>query len=324
MSETDPTTRAERDARNGSDADPPAAAVSGDVAPAVTVDGLRHGFGDVTVLDGVSLDVAAGSLVALVGPNGSGKSTLLRIVAGVLGPDGGHVDVAGSGVRPVGYLPQRPSFRPGFTVADTLGFYADLLGPERADEVDVDAALARVGLADARDRRVEALSGGMTRLLGVAQALLGDPPVLVLDEPASGLDPAMSAHIYETIRAAADEGRAVFVASHDLAAVERTADRVALLDRGRIVLDGAPRELVGDAGADGLDGVFLDVVDASEGLTVRTRLDGDGDRSGPDDSGDRPDSDDSGDRPDSDDSGARPDPDGDWDGDGDRSGGDRA
>ena len=317
MSETDSTTQAERDGRDGSDADPAEPAVSDDVDPAVTVDGLTHGFGDVTVLDGVSLDVRAGSLVALVGPNGSGKSTLLRIVAGVLGPDGGHVDVAGSGVRPVGYLPQRPSFRPGFSVADTLGFYADLLGPERAEEVDVEEALARVGLGDTGDRRVEALSGGMTRLLGVAQALLGDPPVLVLDEPASGLDPAMSAHIYETIREVADEGRAVFVASHDLAAVERTADRVALLVRGRIILDGDPRELVADAGADGLDGVFLDAVDASEGLTVRTRLDGDGNRPGPDDNGDRTESD-------SDGNGDRPGADGDRDDNRDRPGGDRA
>jgi ABC-type multidrug transport system ATPase subunit len=157
----------------------------------------------------------------------------------------------------------------------------------------------------------------MTRLLGVAQALLGDPPVLVLDEPASGLDPAMSAHIYETIREVADEGRAVFVASHDLAAVERTADRVALLDRGRIILDGDPRELVADAGADGLDGVFLDAVDASEGLTVRTRLDGDGNRPGPDDNGDRTESD-------SDGNGDRPGADGDRDDNRDRPGGDRA
>jgi ABC-type multidrug transport system ATPase subunit len=186
--------------------------------------------------------------------------------------DGGRVDVDASGVRPVGYLPQRPSFRPGFTVADTLGFYADLLGPEAASEVDVRGALDAVGLGEARSRRVEALSGGMTRLLGLAQALLGDPPVLVLDEPASGLDPAMSAHIYRTVREAADAGRAVFVASHDLAAIERTADRVALLDRGRIVRDGTPSELIDDAGAESLGAVFLDAIGATEGLTVRTGL----------------------------------------------------
>ncbi|WP_318570378.1 ABC transporter ATP-binding protein [Salinigranum marinum] len=264
MTDTNPTA--------GVDAAASEAAGSGGVDPAVTVDGLSHGFGDVDVLDGVSLTVKAGSLVALVGPNGSGKSTLLRVVAGVLDPDGGRVDVAGSGVRPVGYLPQRPSFRPGFTVADTLGFYADLLGPEAASGVDVRAALEAVGLAEARNRRVEALSGGMTRLLGLAQALLGDPPVLVLDEPASGLDPAMSAHIYRTVREAADDGRAVFVASHDLAAIERTADRVALLDRGRIVRDGTPTELIDDAGVESLGEVFLDTVGATEGLTVRTGL----------------------------------------------------
>jgi ABC-type multidrug transport system ATPase subunit len=285
MTDTDPTPRTDRDATDGGgtrtdgeehvdeavDGAPPApddGATRGDgravetdaEGPAVATADLHHGFGDVTVLDGVSLDVDAGSLAALVGPNGSGKSTLLRIVAGVLAPDGGRVDVAAGGIRPVGYLPQQPSFRPGFSVADTLGFYAGLLGPDAAAAVDVEGVLERVGLARVGDRRVEALSGGMTRLLGVAQALLGDPPVLVLDEPASGLDPAMSAHVYGTVRDVADEGRTVLLASHDLVSVERTADRVALLDRGRIVHDGDPGVLVDDADADDLTEVFLDAV----------------------------------------------------------------
>ncbi|WP_372909707.1 ABC transporter ATP-binding protein [Salinigranum sp.] len=251
---------------------------SSDPGAAVRVADLHRGFGEVTVVDGVSFEVDPGTLVSLVGPNGSGKSTLLRVVAGVLAAESGRVDVAARGVRPVGYLPQQPSFRPGFSVADTLRFYADLLGPEAAAEVDVDAVLDQVGLAGVRGRDVEALSGGMTRLLGLAQALLGDPSVLVLDEPASGLDPAISAHIFETVRALADGGRAVLLASHDLVSVERTADRVLVLDRGTFVADGSPDELVRAADADGLVDVFLDAVSGEggdsegQGPTVRTGL----------------------------------------------------
>ncbi|WP_152042583.1 ABC transporter ATP-binding protein [Salinigranum salinum] len=277
MTETNRTDGATGDPHDGESARDDArdddAAPAATVDPAVTVDELAHGFGDVTVLDGVSLAVEPGSLLSVVGPNGSGKSTLLRIVAGLLRPDGGRVDVDRRGVRPIGYLPQRPSFRPGFTVADTLAFYADLLGPDGG--TDVDEVLDQVGLAGVRNRNVEALSGGMTRLLGLAQALLGDPAVLVLDEPASGLDPAISAHIFETIRDVADDGRAVLLASHDLVAVERTADRVVLLDRGRFVVDGVPRELIADADADGLVDVFLSAVSDDEDgdrPTVRTGL----------------------------------------------------
>ena len=114
----------------------------------------------------------------------------------------------------------------------------------------------------------------MTRLLGLAQALLGDPTVLVLDEPASGLDPAISAHIFETVRSLADDGRAVLLASHDLVSVERTADRVLVLDRGTFVADGAPDDLVRAAEADGLVDVFLDAIagEGSEIPTVRTGI----------------------------------------------------
>jgi ABC-type multidrug transport system ATPase subunit len=245
-----------------------------DHGPVVTVADLRRGFGDVTVLDGVSLAIGPGTLVSLVGPNGSGKSTLLRIVAGVLAADEGRVDVTSRGVRPVGYLPQQPSFRAGFSVGDTLRFYADLLGPEAARDVDVEAVLDQVGLAEVRSRKVEALSGGMTRLLGLAQALLGDPAVLVLDEPASGLDPAISTHIFETVRALADDGRAVLLASHDLVSVERTADRVVVLDRGAFVAEGAPADLVEAADAEGLVDAFLGAVSGETGgvPTVRTGL----------------------------------------------------
>lgn len=140
-------------------------------------------YGGVPVLDSVSLTVEPG-LTAVIGPNGSGKSTLLGVLVGATAPTAGEVRHPGAtGPKPIGYLPQRVPFREGFTARETLAFYARLVGD------DPDAALDRVGLGDAGDRRVEALSGGMRRLLGIAQAVLGDPSLVVLDEPASGLDP---------------------------------------------------------------------------------------------------------------------------------------
>ncbi|WP_338741649.1 ABC transporter ATP-binding protein [Haloplanus salilacus] len=222
-------------------------------------------FGDVTALSDVSVDVARGEVVALVGPNGSGKTTLLRVLAGLLDPTEGAVGYEGpSAVRPIGYLPQEPTFRPGFTALETARFYARLVG---ADPV---ALLDRVGLEAVADRRVEALSGGMTRLLGIAQALTGDPPVLALDEPASGLDPSMSRLVFDVVETLGDEGHAVVVTSHDLPLVERSADRVVVLDRGAVVATGTPAELR-DRTGDSLQDAFASLVGDEDGITaVRT------------------------------------------------------
>ena len=199
---------------------------------------LTKSYGDVTALDAVSIDVPGTAVTGLVGPNGSGKTTLLELLLGVERPTLGTVEYGGpEAVRRFGYLPQRPTFRPGFTVAETVGFYAGLVGD------DPDRLLAAVGLDGVPDRPVTGLSGGMTRLLGIAQALAGDPPVVVLDEPASGLDPAMSERIFAVVEDIAAEGRAVVLSSHELPLVERTADRVAVLESGRLRTTGTPAAL---------------------------------------------------------------------------------
>ncbi|MHB9285767.1 ABC transporter ATP-binding protein [Halobacteriales archaeon Cl-PHB] len=214
----------------------------------VTVDGIERSFGDLEVLSGVSFDVPAGSVACLVGSNGSGKSTLLRIVAGLLAADDGSVTIRAGGERPVGYLAQRPEFRPQFSVSETLSFYGDLL----AGEVVVDEALDLVGLAPVADRRVGALSGGMVRLLGLAQATVGDPPLLILDEPSSGLDPTMTRHIGGVIDDLAGAGRSVLLATHDLDTVERVADQVLVLDQGTITARGTPADLEDQTDTDSL------------------------------------------------------------------------
>jgi ABC-type multidrug transport system ATPase subunit len=213
-------------------------------------------FGDLTVLDDVSVDLTAGDVTAIVGPNGCGKTTLLELVAGLRPPDSGTSTRPTDAERSVAYLPQSPRFRPTFTARETVAFYGDLV----AADVDPSALLEQVGLGDAADRRVDALSGGMTRLLGLAQALVGDPPVVVLDEPTSGLDPDIAERIFDVIVDLAATDRAVLVASHDLPNVEDHADRVLLLADGRFRLDGSPAAIRESTGAGSLRAAFSERV----------------------------------------------------------------
>jgi len=224
--------------------------------PALACEDLGFSFGSLRVLDGVSFEIEPGAVVALVGPNGSGKTTLLRIAAGVLSPDAGRVSYPTGGPRSVGYLPQSPAFAPGFSARRTVAFYDSLVkGGDAPDDL-----LARVGLTDVADRDVAALSGGMTRLLGLAQSLVGDPGALVLDEPTSGLDPAMTRRLFDLVDAATEAGAGVLVATHDLAAVDRVADEVLLLDGGRFLVRGTPDEIRAAADADSLDDAFVALV----------------------------------------------------------------
>lgn len=233
----------------------------------VTVEALEKSFGDVTVLSGVSFEATPGTVTCLVGPNGSGKTTLLRVVSGLLSPDGGRARIDAEGERTVGYLPQTPAFRPQFTLAETVAFYGSLAGVD----VDPAAVLDRVGLEPVADRPIGALSGGMARLFGIAQATIGDPPVLVLDEPSSGLDPTMTDHVGTVVEDLADGGRTVLLATHDLGAVDRVADTVLVLDRGEIQVAASPAELRRETGAETLArAVTAYVAGDADGLTVRT------------------------------------------------------
>ena len=236
--------------------------------PILTIEELEHTYGRVTVLDDVSFDVDPGDVTAIIGPNGSGKTTLIRAVVGLHEPSDGTVCYRGpDATRPIGYLQQRPAFRPGQTVREALTFYAALVGETEADAMD---RLERVGLAAAADRSVEALSGGMTRLVGIAQATVGDPPLVVLDEPASGLDPGMSVRIFEVAAELTAAGTAVLLSSHNLSLVERTADRVALLDDGSVAQLGTPADIRAELGTDSLLEAFESAVTGDAG-TVRVR-----------------------------------------------------
>ena len=216
--------------------------------PILVAEDLTHSYGDVAVLDGVSLGIRRGEFTALVGPNGAGKTTLLRLLVGLEPPERGRIRYDGPDrPRRIGYLPQRPAFRPEFTAAETLRFYESVLG---VPEPKPRAHLERVGLSAAADRPVGALSGGMRQLLGIAQAVVGDPPVVVLDEPAHGLDPGMRSRIFGAIEELAGRGVAVVATTHDLNAVDRRADRIGVLDRGQVVRTGTPAALRDELGAE--------------------------------------------------------------------------
>ncbi|ELZ54029.1 ABC transporter [Halorubrum hochstenium ATCC 700873] len=241
-----------------------------------TLDGVTRAYGGVPVLDGVSLSVGAG-VTAVVGPNGSGKSTLLGLLAGAVEPTAGAVRYAEGGPRSrsercVGYLPQRVPFRDGFTARETLGFYAALVGG------DPGGALADVGLGDAAEKRVEELSGGMRRLLGIAQATLGDPAVVVLDEPTSGLDPEMRERAFRAAARAGDDA-AVVVSSHDLDLVDAHADAVVVLRRGRVAAVGARDRLLDEHGVDDVAGLYRAVAGRSDDRAPAA-AEGEGGRSG--------------------------------------------
>ena len=232
--------------------------------PVLRLDGVSKSFGTVDALSDVSASIPSGSVVAVIGPNGSGKTTLIRVIIGDLASTSGTVSYQGPDAdRPIGYLPQEPTFRPGFTAAETLAFYSSLV-----DGSDPEPLLERVGLAEAADRNVEALSGGMRQLLGIAQATVGEPPLVVLDEPASGLDPNMSANVFDTAAEMAGAGTTVLVSSHDLTLVEETADSVIVLDRGTVAASGTVEELCASFGADSLRGVLNAVVEDTGQVAV--------------------------------------------------------
>ncbi|MFW5983620.1 MAG: ABC transporter ATP-binding protein [Halobacteria archaeon] len=223
-------------------------------------EGVSKSYGELDVLEEVSMTAERGRMYALIGSNGSGKTTFLKILAGLLPPDSGEVmRRADDAARTVGYLPQQPSFREGFTVAETLRLYTRLLD-EDVREGYVEESLEDVGLSDASGRRVSGLSGGMTRLLGVAQSRVGEPPIMAVDEPTSGLDPEMTGRIFETLAQVADEGAAVLTTTHDLDRVARHADEIVLIHDRHIAESGPPDEVVDRRGAEDLAEVFDEVV----------------------------------------------------------------
>ncbi|MBF0687392.1 MAG: ABC transporter ATP-binding protein [Cellulomonas sp.] len=226
---------------------PAAGAAAVTLAPrpnGIEVTGLRRAFGTVKALDGADLVARAGAVTALVGPNGSGKTTLLLVLAGLLVPDSGQVRVAGhdpvtdnAGARArTGWMPDAFGTWDSLTAREVLATFADAYRVDRATaSARIDELLATVHLTEYADQPAAVLSRGQKQRLGLARALVHDPQVLLLDEPASGLDPRSRVDLRILLRRLADEGRTVLVSSHVLSELDEMADDAVFLSRGRTV-----------------------------------------------------------------------------------------
>jgi len=230
--------------------------------------GIEKSYGAWRALSGVSLEVAAGEAVLLVGRNGAGKTTLLRIATGYLDPDAGTVSIDGVDVlcergraqSRLGYLPEQAPAPAELTVRDHLRLRARLKGlsADRARPA-LDAVLAATSIADHADRAIGTLSKGYRQRVGLADALLGDPARLVLDEPTSGMDPIQTRQLCAQLAEAAKQ-RAVLISSHAVADLESIAARVAVLRAGAIVADGTPAELCERAARDTLEDAVVELL----------------------------------------------------------------
>ena len=222
----------------------------------VRVDEVRKRFGRTTALDGLSLDVGQG-VTGLLGPNGAGKTTLLRIIATVLAPDAGEVRVLGRDPgnaadrteirRRLGYLPQDVGAYNGFSVREFVDYIAVLKEhtDRRSRRAEVDRVLEQVDLTAQAYTKVKALSGGMRRRLGLATAFLGDPELLVLDEPAVGLDPHQRLRFRELV--SNDPARTVLLSTHQTEDVAALCREVVVINEGRVLFRGSPADLAASA-----------------------------------------------------------------------------
>jgi ABC-2 type transport system ATP-binding protein len=233
---------------------------------AVTVRGLEVTRGGTEVLRGLDFEVAPRQVTGLLGPSGCGKSTLMRALVGVQRITAGSVEVLGSPAGSaslrdqIGYVTQQPSVYDDLTIAENLRFFARILGV--ADQ-RVAECIELVALGDHRDRVVSRLSGGQRSRVSLAVALLGEPRLLVLDEPTVGLDPVLRVELWQTFHRLADEGAAVLVSSHVMDEASR-CDRLLLMREGRLIADDSPEALLEHTGAEDIEHAFLSLVHAEE------------------------------------------------------------
>ncbi|MDQ3933741.1 MAG: ABC transporter ATP-binding protein [Actinomycetota bacterium] len=214
---------------------------------------LEKRYGDRVALDGVSLTAASGDLVGVIGPNGAGKTTLLSLLAGDLAPDGGEIVTAPDRI---GWVPQQQSLYGKLTVEENLRLFARL---ERCEDVDETVArmLEQTALADRQDDQAGTLSGGNRQRLNVALGLLGDPTLLLLDEPSAALDPRQRERLWEFVLGLAERGTTVVFATHDVQEADRNADQLVVLADGERLFDGSPSELREVADGDDFESAFV-------------------------------------------------------------------
>ena len=216
----------------------------------IAVENLSRRYGAVQAVDGISFDVAAGEIFGLLGPNGAGKTTILECVLGLIQPDAGRIAVCGmaAGTRQargkIGAVLQATGLQDKITPREALELFATFYTAPTESQ----ALLDRFGLAEKADAAYDSLSGGQKQRLALALAFMGDPQVLVLDEPSTGLDPQIRRQVQDHIRDMKADNRAVLLSTHDIEEAARLCDRVAVIAQGRIVASGAPADLLAETG----------------------------------------------------------------------------
>ncbi|MGA7435986.1 MAG: ATP-binding cassette domain-containing protein, partial [Solirubrobacterales bacterium] len=230
--------------------------------PAISVEGLVKTFGDVHALDGVNLEVKTGSVLGLLGPNGAGKTTAVRVLTTLLKPDAGTVRVAGLDVvkdaaqlrTHIGLAGQYAAVDENLTGTENLTMVGRLYGMKRREaKARAGELLERFSLEDAADRPARTYSGGMRRRLDLADALVARPAILFLDEPTTGLDPRSRLALWETIEGLVADGTTVLLTTQYLDEADRLADRIAVIDVGKVVADGTSDELKDSVGGERLE-----------------------------------------------------------------------
>lgn len=219
----------------------------------LSVEGLRKSYGTTEVLRGVSFSIERGECYGLLGPNGAGKTTTLRLCLGLVDPDGGTLSLRGMPVPlsareariRVGVVPQMDNLDPDFTVEENLLVYGRYFGLHQ-DEIRarIPNLLEFAGLSGRAAARIQELSGGMKRRLTLARALVNDPELIFMDEPTTGLDPQARHLIWERMKTLLGEGRTILLTTHFMDEAERLCSRLAIMDTGKVIAEGSPRQLV--------------------------------------------------------------------------------
>jgi lipooligosaccharide transport system ATP-binding protein len=223
------------------------------VTSPLRIRGLTKRYGGSAVVDGLDLELAPGRCHGLLGPNGAGKTTTLRLALGLIGADAGEIHLLGHPMpqqgsqarKHVGVVPQSDSLDPDFTVRENLLTYGRYFGLTRAEmAARIPALLAFAGLEGKADAPIAQLSGGMKRRLTLARALVNDPELVFLDEPTTGLDPQARHLIWQGLRRLINQGKTLLLTTHFMDEAERLCDVISVLDRGRVIAQGSPRELI--------------------------------------------------------------------------------
>jgi lipooligosaccharide transport system ATP-binding protein len=221
--------------------------------PTLKLSGLTKRYGDAVVVDGLDLELAPGRCHGLLGPNGAGKTTTLRLALGLIGADAGTVELLGHTLPEqgglararVGVVPQMDNLDPDFTVRENLQIYGRYFGLSRREMAErIPALLDFAGLAAKADVALATLSGGMKRRLTLARALVNDPDLVILDEPTTGLDPQARHLIWQGLRRLMAQGKTLLLTTHFMEEAERLCDDISILDQGRVIAQGGPRDLI--------------------------------------------------------------------------------